>query len=273
MAVYDLEEQEQLEDLKAWWRRWGNIITGAIVAVSLAVVGVQGWRWYQHRQAEQASTLYSAAMVGIRADDVAKTRDAVTQLTDRYGGTPYASAGAMLLARVLFDKGDKDAAAAQLQWVIDHGEPEQRQIARYRLAELQLDRKQYDDALRTLDAKVDAAFEGIYADLRGDVLAAAGRADEARSAYQVAVAKLDAKSPYRNYVQVKLDALGGPTMPAAFGAEAAAGATAAAPSGTTQAAAQPPAQPAATPPAQPPAATAQPPAAPAQPPAAPAPAK
>lgn len=237
MAVYDLEEQEQLDDLKAWWRRWGNLITWIILAAALAVVGVQGWRWYKHRQVEQASTLYSAAMIGIRGDDVAKTRDAVTQLTDRYAGTPYASSGAMLLARMLFDKNDKDGAAAQLQWVIDHGELEQRQIARYRLAEIQLDRKQYDDALRTLDAKIDAAFEGLYADLRGDVLFAAGRKDEARSAYQVALAKIDAKSAYRNYLQVKLDALGGPTTPAALGGDVPP--TSAAPSNAAQAAAQP----------------------------------
>lgn len=218
MAVYDLEEQDQLEELKAWWRRWGNIVTIVVVAVSLAVVGVQGWRWWKQHQSQQASTLYSAAMLGVRGNDLNKTRDAVTQLTDRYGSTTYASSGAMLLARMLFDKGDKTGAAAQLQWVVDHGEDEARQIARYRLAEVQLDAKQYDDALRTLDAKHDATFDGLYADLRGDVLAAAGRKAEARAAYQVAVAKLDAKSPYRSYVQVKLDALGGPTAPIAAAA-------------------------------------------------------
>ncbi len=243
MAVYDLEEQEQLEDLKAWWRRWGNLITAVIVAASIGIVGVQGWRWWQHRQLDQASTLYAAAMTGMRTDDVAKVRDAVSQLTDRFGNTPYASSGAMLLAKLLFDKGDKDAALQQLQWAADHGEPEQRYMARYRVAELQFDRKQYDDALRTLDAKVDPSFEGVYADLRGDVLTAAGRAPEARVAYQTAVAKLDAKSPYRDYVQAKLDAVGGPVeTPAATDASKAAQAAAA-----PAAAAAAPATPAAAP--------------------------
>lgn len=211
MAVYDLEEQDQLEDLKAWWRRWGNAITAAVVAVCMAIVGVQGWRWWKHHQSEQAATLYAAAMTGVRGNDLPKSRDAVSQLTDRYSGTTYAPSGALLLARMLFDSGDKAGATAQLQWVVDHGEDELRQVARFRLAEVALDAKQYDDALRTLDAKHDDAFTGLYADLRGDVLAAAGRAPEARAAYQAAVAKLDTKSPYRNYVQVKLDALGGPT--------------------------------------------------------------
>ncbi|MEP7206705.1 MAG: tetratricopeptide repeat protein [Casimicrobiaceae bacterium] len=218
MAVYDLEEQEQLEDLKAWWRRWGNLVTAVVVAASLAVVGTQGYRWWKHRQAEQASTLYSAAILGVKASDLARARDAVAQLTDRYPGTTYASSGAMVLAGLLYDKGDKPAAIAQLQWVVDHGSEEARQIARFRLAEAQLDAKQYDDALRTLDAKHDEPFAALYADLRGDILAAAGRPAEARAAYQVAFAKLEQKSPYRTYVQVKLDALGGPTDPVASAA-------------------------------------------------------
>ena len=242
MAVYDLEEQEQLDDLKAWWSRFGNLITVAVVAICLAVVGVQGWRWWKQRLSEQASTLYSAAMLGVRTDDLPRTRDAVTQLTDRYGSTAYAPSGALLLARMLFDKGDKPGAIAQLQWVIDHGGDDTRQIARYRLAEVQFEQKQYDDALRTLDAKHDEAFDALYADLRGDILTAAGRNADARAAYQIAVAKLDAKSPYRNYVQVKLDAVGGPVAPTAAGADItlpAAPADAAAPAAATGAAANP----------------------------------
>lgn len=228
MAVYDLEEQEQLEDLRAWWRRWGNLVTSIALLIAVAVVGYQGYRYWKQRQAEQASVLYTGAMAGLRAKDPAKVKDAVSQLTDRYGSTTYASAGALLLARMLFDNGDKAGATAQLQWVIDHGDDEMRQIGRFRLAELQLDAKQYDEALRTLDSKHDDAYAGLYADLRGDVLAAAGRPADAKTAYQAALAKLDAKSAYRGYVQVKLDALGGaPAAPAA--AAPSAPATAAAP--------------------------------------------
>jgi predicted negative regulator of RcsB-dependent stress response len=118
----------------------------------------------------------------------------------------------MLVAGLLFKAGDKAGAKAQLQFVLDRAsEDELKQIARFRLAEVLFDDKQNDDALRMLDAKHDEPFAGVYADLRGDILAAAGRADEARAAYQSALAKLDSKSPYRAYVQVKLDSLGGPT--------------------------------------------------------------
>jgi len=223
MAVYDLEEQDKLEDLKAWWKQWGNTIAGAVIAVCVGVIGVQGWRWWSQEQAERASVLYSAVSAAARAIDVAKAKDAMTQLADKYGGTGYAPRAALIVAALLFESGDKAGAKAQLAAVIDKdSEDELKQIARLRLAAILFDDKQYDDALRTLDARHDEAFAGIYADLRGDILAAAARNDEARTAYQAALTRLDAKSPYRNFVQVKLDTLGGAVAGAGAGATGAA---------------------------------------------------
>jgi len=223
MAVYDLEEQDKLEDLKAWWKQWGNTIAGAVIAVCVGVIGVQGWRWWSQEQAERASVLYSAVSAAARAIDVAKAKDAMTQLADKYGGTGYAPRAALIVAALQFESGDKAGAKAQLAAVIDKdSEDELKQIARLRLAAILFDDKQYDDALRTLDARHDEAFAGIYADLRGDILAAAARNDEARTAYQAALTRLDAKSPYRNFVQVKLDTLGGAVAGAGAGATGAA---------------------------------------------------
>jgi predicted negative regulator of RcsB-dependent stress response len=216
MGVYDLEEQEKLEDLKAWWKQWGGMITVGVVLACVVIIAVQGWRLWTQHQADQASTLYGAVSSAMRSNDLPKAKDATAQLTDQYGRTAYAPAAALMLAKMLWDSGDKAGAKAQLLWVIDKSsDDEMKQIARFRLAETALDAKAYDEALRTLDAKHDEPFAGLYADLRGDILAAAGRAGEARASYQTALAKLDPKSPYRNFVQVKLDALGGPTTDAA----------------------------------------------------------
>ena len=215
MAVYDLEEQDQIDELKAWWGRWGNVVTGIVIAVCVAIVAVQGWRYWQATRADEAAALYSAVSDAAKAGDAAKAKDAVTQLADKYAGTAYAPRAALLYARLLWDAGDKDAARAQYQWVLDHASDEElKQVTRYRLAEALLDAGKADDALRLLDAKHDDGFAGLYADLRGDALAASGKRDDARAAYQAALAKLDAKTPYRTYVQVKLDSLGGPTAAA-----------------------------------------------------------
>lgn len=216
MAVYNPEEQEKLDDLKLFWRRWGNAISIALIALCLAYIGVQGWRWYQSQQADEAAVLYGAVASGVRASDVPKARDAMAQLADRFGRTGYAPRAALLYAKLAWDQGDKAGAKVQLQWVIDRSrDDELKQVARFRLAEALLDERQYDQALATLDAKHAEPFAGLYADLRGDVLVAAGRTGEAKAAYQIALAKLDAKSQYRNYVQVKLDSLPQTPAPAA----------------------------------------------------------
>jgi len=240
MAAYDLEEQEKIDDLKAWWNQYGNTISVGIILACVVIGGVQGWRWWAGRRAAEAAVLYQAVSDGARKSDPAKAKDAMTTLADKFGGTAYAPRGALLYAKLLFDAGDKNGAKAQLAWVIDHAdEDELRAIARYRLAGVRLDEKQYDEALKTLDAKRPASFNGLYADLRGDALSAAGRAADARVAYQEALATLDPKSQYRSYVQVKLDAVGGaaPATPAT---------TAATPSAPAQAASSAPAAPPAT---------------------------
>ncbi|HVO86918.1 MAG TPA: tetratricopeptide repeat protein [Casimicrobiaceae bacterium] len=258
MAAYDLEEQDKLEDLKAFWDRYGGAITTGIVLACLLVLGVQAYRWWTGHRAEQASVLYSAVSEAARKNEPPKARDAMAELADRYASTGYAPRAALLYARMLYDAGDRAGAKTQFAWVIDHADEEElKAIARYRLAQMQFDDKQYDAALQTLDAKHPDAFDGVFADLRGDILTAAGKQADARAAYQDALAKIDAKSPYHAYVQVKLDAVGGA---AGISGSALGGSSA----GAKTAQATPP-MPAAAPQTQPPAGSAatQPPASPA----------
>jgi len=235
MAVYDLEEQDQIDDLKAWWGRWSNTVTAVAVAAAIAVAGVQGWRWWTGKQSEEASAIFAALSQAVRTSDLAKAKEATAQLEDKFPRSGYSSRAALVLAKLAFDGGDAAAARTQLQWVIDHSdEPELKEVARYRLAGVLIGDKQYDEALKVLDAKHGEPFAGLYADLRGDALAMAGRTAEAKAAYQDALAKLDAKSSYKQYVQLKIDALGGappaPVAPASGGGSAASPAAPAAPS-------------------------------------------
>jgi predicted negative regulator of RcsB-dependent stress response len=120
MAAYDLQEQEQIDDLKAWWARYGGTITVALVLGALVVAGIQGWRWYTAKRAEDASVLYTAVSDAVRAKDAAKAKDAVSQITDRYSGTAYAPRAALMYAKMLYDAADRAGAKAQLAWVVDH---------------------------------------------------------------------------------------------------------------------------------------------------------
>ena len=117
MATYDLEEQEQISELKTWWKMYGNLVTAILLAVSAGVVGWQGWNWYQRKQAAEASVIYAAVQKGAMEADAKRARDAAGELTEKYPGTTYAAMAALTSARMQFDAGDLKTARAQLQWV------------------------------------------------------------------------------------------------------------------------------------------------------------
>src|SRR3954465_14747521 len=169
----DLEEQEQVEELKAWWKLHGGLITAFIVAVALGFAGWQGWRWYQASQSGHASALYETVTKAAQANDAKALRDAAGTLVESYPRTLYASMGALVAARYYFDRNDLKTAKAQLQWVIDHSPSDDfKDLARLRLAAVLLDEKAYDEALKVLEAKAAEAYEAQYAALRGDILLA-----------------------------------------------------------------------------------------------------
>ena len=211
----DLQEQEQLDNLKAFWKQYGNLITWVITACLLAFAAWNAWGWYQRDQAVKAAAMFDELDKAAVAGEVDKVGRIFTDLKDRYGRTVFAEQAGLLAARVQFDKGQADAARASLTWVADNaGQDEYRSVARLRLAGLQLDAKQYDAALKTLDANTAAPFAGLVADRRGDVLLAQGKTAEARSAYQVAWKAMSDKIDYRRLVEAKLTALGAPPEPA-----------------------------------------------------------
>jgi predicted negative regulator of RcsB-dependent stress response len=207
----DLEEQEQVEELKAWWKQHGGFITAIILAVALGFAGWQAWRWYQSSQAAQASVLYDTVSKAAQANDAKALRDAAGTLVESYPRTLYASMGALVAARYYFDRNDLKNAKAQLQWVLERSPADDfKDLARLRLAAVLLDEKAYDEALKLLEAKPAAPYEAQYAALRGDVLLAKNQAAEARAAYKLALEKADAKDgAFHESVRMRLEALGG----------------------------------------------------------------
>jgi predicted negative regulator of RcsB-dependent stress response len=209
MAHYDLEEQEQIDSLKTWWKMYGNLVTGVVLVASLAVVGWQGWNWYKGNQAAGAAAIYGVLERAAGTGDAQKVKAAAGELAEKYGRTMYASLGAMLAARQSFDAGDLKTAKTQLGWVAENGKDEIRDLARLCLVAVQLDEQAYDEALKQLDASHAPAFDASFAELRGDVLVAQGKKAEARAAYRAAMEKMsDKQGAGRELLQQKLDSLG-----------------------------------------------------------------
>lgn len=210
MAHYDLEEQEQIDTLKTWWKMYGNLVTGLVTALALAGIGWQGWNWYQRNQAAQASAIYGVLEQAVVEHDAQKIKAAAGELSEKFGGTTYASLAALVAARQSFDAGDLKTAKAQLAWAVAHGKDEVRDLAHLRLAAVQLDEKAYDEALKLLEASHAPAFDARFLELKGDVLIAQGKAAEAKAAYKAALDKATEKAgPTLELLQQKLDSLGG----------------------------------------------------------------
>lgn len=209
MAAYDLEEQEQLAALKAWWQENGNFVLTVVTMILVALAAWQGWNYYQRTQAVQASTLYDSVQKAARTGDLKLVRESAGAIMENYPRTTYAAMAALVSAKAHFDRGDLKTAHAQLAWVAENAKDEGlADIARLRLAGVMLDEKAYDDALKTLDAKHGSAFDALYLAARGDVLAAQGKKDDARGAYKAALDKAGADPALGNSIQLRLDALG-----------------------------------------------------------------
>jgi predicted negative regulator of RcsB-dependent stress response len=208
--AYDLEEQEQLATLKAWWNQYGNLLVWVLTIALAAYAAWTGWNYYQRNQAEQAGMLYQELQKAAAAEDSAKAQRAATDLADKFGSTAYAQMGALAAAKSAFDAGDLEAAKTQLQWVVENGQDaEYKAIARIRLAGVLLDEKAYDEGLKQLSGDFPVQFEGLVADRRGDLLTAQSKIEEARAAYKLALEKTEQNNPGRQLIQLKLDAIGG----------------------------------------------------------------
>lgn len=209
--AYDHDEQEQLESLKAWWDKYGNVILGFVTLALVAILSFQGWNWYQRNQAAEAGGYFDALTNAARQGQAGPVASASETLRSRFGSTVYAPRGALIAADVRLANGDVDGARAELGWIIGQGkDPALAAVARVRLVSLLIDQKAFDDALAQVNGTPPEGFEGVYADARGDVLFARGDRAQAREAWQQALDAFAPQDPLRNVVWIKIEALGGP---------------------------------------------------------------
>ena len=209
MAHLDLEEQEQLDQVKHFWKQYGGLISWALIVLLAVYAGWNGWQYWQRKQAAQATALYEEVERIVASGDAARMDRALGDMEEKFGRTVQAQQAALAVAAAHAAAGRSDAARAPLQWVAEHsGDEGYQALARLRLAGLLLDAKSYDEALQQLAGSFPAEFEALVADRRGDVYLAQGKKAEAGAEYQKAWQGLAPGSSYRRVVDVKLAALG-----------------------------------------------------------------
>ena len=184
--AYDLEEQEQIAQLKAFWQQWGKLILGAVLVCVLAFAGYKGYEWYQKRQVAQAQAAFSAFNATL-----VKKEDATAQLNglqNSFAKTNYASLASLQMAATLATDGKFEQAQAPLQWVIKHGQTENQGAARLRMADLLMQLNKKDEALKVLDTPV-AHYDAAFANKKADIYL---MSQDAAKAHEVLQSALDA---------------------------------------------------------------------------------
>ncbi|MDF0606355.1 tetratricopeptide repeat protein [Neisseriaceae bacterium TC5R-5] len=207
--AFDLQEQEQIDAIKAFWQQWGKWIVSALVLAAVVYSGVTAYRYYEGQQSAKAAMVYDNVTTAATAKDISKLKSVVQILQNEFSSSAYATRASLLLAKQAYEKNDFVLAQSQLEWVLSNSKDEaEKAVARLRLVAVLLDQKRFDAAIAELNKEHPAAFDALYFDMRGDVLVAKGDKVAARDAYKAALAKLQADSPSREFVQIKLDALG-----------------------------------------------------------------
>jgi len=205
----DLEEQEQLDELKHFWKRWGDLISWLLIAVLAGYAAWMTWQYWSNKQAVQSSAMYDTVERAAQAGDMAMLDRSVADIKDKFASTSYAQQAVLLAARVYQDKDRAADAKTQLSWVVDKAsDPGYQALARLRLAALLIEEKAYDQARQQLSGKVPTSFEALMADRLGDIDMLQGKSADAVKQYQKAWKGLEPSAEYRRLVAVKLAALG-----------------------------------------------------------------
>lgn len=210
MATHlDLDEQEQLDELKHFWKRWGNLITWLLIAILSSYAGWMGWQAWQSKQSAQSAALFDTVERAAVSGDLVLFERSVVDIKSKFGSTTYAHQAAFLASRIFQDNSRSKEAREQLQWVIDQASDEGYQaLARLRLSSLMIQDKEFDAARKLLNAKSPESFEPLVADRLGDLDMLTNQTADAIKHYQAAWKAMEPTAQYRRLIAFKLAALG-----------------------------------------------------------------
>ncbi len=206
MAAH-LEEQQELDDFKYFWKNWGRWLFALLIAAALGYLGYIIYKDHKISQNREAAEVLAQMVDKAQSKADSKQINAdLLKLQQDYPDTVPAAQATMMVAATEFDAGRYDTAAGHLNWVLSNQKaPLIQALAAQRLAVVLLQQKKYAEALAALDTKVDADFAPILLETKGDVYAAQNKTKEAAQSYQQALEKLPKEAIERELLQMKLD--------------------------------------------------------------------
>ena len=213
----DLEEQEQLDQLKAFWQKYRNLITAALTVVLSTYAAYSGYGWWRNNQALEASKLYETMVSAIAKGDKEQTLRAADDLQKDFARTPYAAMSSLIAARIASDAGDGTKALDYLRWAAKNASNDAYlALAKLRLVAQLIEQgseKDFAEADQVLKQSPIAGFEALWLERRGDWYLAQKKNADAKKSYEDAWKKLDQAKEFpeeaRRLLKVKLDAVGG----------------------------------------------------------------
>jgi len=213
----DLEEQEQLDSLKAFWEKYRSVIMGAVTAVLFAFAAYNGWQWWQNSQATEAGKLYETMMGSIEKGNKEQSLQAADDLQKQFAATSYAPMASLIAAKLAADAGDAAKSQAYLRWVAEKAANDgYKALGKLRLATALMDEgsaKSLAEADAILKSKPTLGFEPLWLERRGDWYLVQGKNADARTSYLQAWKLLEKSKEFpqeaRSLLKVKLDAVGG----------------------------------------------------------------
>lgn len=210
MAHFDLNEQEQIENVKYFWKDWGKYIVLLVVVLIIGYVGNSLYTWYQGSHAKDAANVYAEFTSALKAKDNVKVLKTADQLVAQMPKTEYAALASLQAAKVAFDQKNYAAAEKYLSWVLNNAKDKSLQsVAAIRLSSVYIDQKKFDKAREVLRTKHDIAFDGLFYENRGDLYVAMDDLPKARDSYKEGLQKSANDPSTQQAIQMKLDILGG----------------------------------------------------------------
>ena len=213
----DLEEQEQLDSLKAFWEKYRSLIMGLVTAVLFVFAAYNGWQWWKNSQATEAGKLYETMMGSIEKGNKEQSMQAADDLQKQFAGTSYAPMASLIAAKLAADAGDAAKSQAYLRWVAEKAANDgYKALGKLRLATALMDEgsaKSLAEADAILKGKPTLGFEPLWLERRGDWYLVQGKNADARKSYSQAWKLLEKSKEFpqeaRSLLKVKLDAVGG----------------------------------------------------------------